>query len=254
MNDAGTDLTGQAAIVTGAGRGLGRAIAIGLAQAGAKVVLASRSAAQLQEVSQQIAALGGTSAVVATDISDPASVANLAARTVAEFGRADILVNNSGILATRPLIDQSPEEWDNIFATNVRGTFLVSQAIGKLMIAQKSGKVINIASNFGLKGIANHAAYCASKAAVISMTKSLALEWARYNIQVNAVAPGYFETDLTAGVRDNADAYNSIVKAVPARRMGRPAELIPWVRLLSGPGSDFMTGETIVIDGGQTAR
>lgn len=254
MIDKGIDLRGKVAVVTGAGRGLGRAIAIGLAEAGSKVVLASRSEAQLVAVAGENDVLRQNSLVVPTDVCDPASVANLAAQTIATFGKVDMLVNNSGIIATRPLVDQSPEEWDSIFATNVRGTFLVTQALGRHMIQQRSGKVINIASNFGLKGIANHAAYCGSKAAVIAMTKSLALEWARYNIQVNALAPGYFATDLTSGVREDQDAYNSIIKAVPLRRMGEPQELVPWVLLLSGAGSDFMTGETIVIDGGQMAR
>lgn len=254
MIETDNDLRGKVAVVTGAGRGLGRAIALGLADAGIKVVLASRSEAQLHAVTQESETLRANSLVVATDISDPRSVSDLAARTVEAFGKVDVLVNNSGIIATRPLLEQTPEEWDSIFATNVRGTFLVTQAIGKHMVQQKRGKVINIASNYGLKGIADHTAYCGSKAAVIAMTKSLALEWARHNIQVNAIAPGYFETDLTSGVRENEAVLNAIMKSVPARRMGRPMELVPWVRLLSGAASDFMTGETIVVDGGQTAR
>lgn len=254
MARSSEDLSGKVAVVTGAGRGLGRAIAIGLAEAGAKVALASRSEEHLLAVAQENEALRENALVVATDISDPASVSILADRTLSKFGKVDILVNNSGILATRALVDQSPEEWDGIFATNVRGTFLVTQAVGRHMVAQKSGKVINVASNFAMKGIANHTAYCGSKAAVVAMTKSLALEWARYNVQVNALAPGYFATDLTAGVRDNQAAFDSIVKAIPARRMGDPQELVPWVLLLSGAASDYMTGETIVIDGGQSAR
>lgn len=253
-DSSGNDLLGKVAVVTGAGRGLGRAIAIGLMEAGMKVVLASRNEAQLRAVATENDYLKHNALVVPTDISDPASVADLATRTLTAFGRVDVLVNNSGVIATRPLLDQSPEEWDSIFATNVRGTFLVTQALGKHLVAQKRGKVINIASNFGLKGIANHAAYCGSKAAVISMTRTLALEWARFNIQVNAIAPGYFATDLTSDVRENPEVYNTVLKAVPARRMGDPVELVPWVRLLAGCASDFMTGETIVLDGGQSVR
>ena len=245
---------GQVSLVTGAGRGIGRSIALGLAESGMRVVLASRNKEQLESVAREREDLADRFLVVPTDISSPESVTELARIATERFGAIDVLVNNSGIIATTPLIEQSYEEWDSVFSTNVRGTFLVTQAIGKLMISRTKGKIINIASNFGYKGVANHVAYCASKAAIISMTKSLAVEWARHGIQVNAIAPGYFATDLTADVRTNDEAFKSIMKAVPARRMGNPNELVSWVQLLSSPASDFMTGETIVIDGGQVAR
>lgn len=247
-------LEGKVAVVTGAGRGIGRSIAIGLARAGAKVVIASRNQQQLEEALASDDSLHRNGIAIATDITSEESVARLAAHTIQQYGRVDILVNNSGVLATRPLLEQSAEEWDSIYATNVRGTFLVTRELGKHMLAQQSGKVINIASNFAMKGIANHTAYCGSKAAIVAITKSLALEWARFNVQVNALAPGYFATDLTRSVRDNQAAYDSIIKSVPARRMGEPDELVPWVVLLSGDASNFMTGETIIIDGGQSAR
>jgi 2-deoxy-D-gluconate 3-dehydrogenase len=164
------------------------------------------------------------------------------------------VVNNSGIVSSEPLLSITEDEWDRVLNTNLRGVFLVTRAAGRHLVAQGSGKVINIASNFAFKGVANHAAYCASKAAVVAFTKSMAIEWARHNVQVNALAPGYFETDLNAGVRADAEANDRIVRSVPARRMGLPDELVPWALLLASPASDYMTGESIVIDGGLTAR
>jgi NAD(P)-dependent dehydrogenase (short-subunit alcohol dehydrogenase family) len=247
-------LQGKVAVVTGAGRGLGRAMALALAGAGAHVVLAARSEDQLRAVAAEVEALGSKALAVPTDITDAEAVGELARHTVETFGHVDILVNNSGILASTPLLEQSTDEWDAVYATNVRGTFLTTRAIGRHLVEQGHGKVINIASNFAYKGVPLHAAYCSSKAAVVAFTKSVALEWARHNVQVNALAPGYFATDLNADVRADQATYDRIVKAVPARRMGEAEELAPWLLLLAGPASDFMTGETVVIDGGQTAR
>jgi NAD(P)-dependent dehydrogenase (short-subunit alcohol dehydrogenase family) len=247
-------LTGKVAVVTGAGRGLGRAIALALAAAGADVALAARSAGQLESVAEEIGALGTRGLAVPTDITDAEAVDALARRTVEAFGHVDILVNNSGIVSSTPLLEQSTEEWDAVHATNVRGTFLATRAVGRHLVDQGHGKVINIASNFAFKGVARHAAYCSSKAAVVAFTRSMAIEWARHNVQVNALAPGYFATDLNAGVRADDAALERITRSIPARRMGEPDELAPWLLLLAGPASDFMTGETIVIDGGQTAR
>jgi NAD(P)-dependent dehydrogenase (short-subunit alcohol dehydrogenase family) len=247
-------LTGKVAVVTGAGRGLGRAIALALAAAGADVALAARSAGQLESVAEEIGALGTRGLAVPTDITDAEAVDALARRTVEAFGHVDILVNNSGIVSSTPLLEQSTEEWDAVHATNVRGTFLATRAVGRHLVDQGHGKVINIASNFAFKGVARHAAYCSSKAAVVAFTRSMAIEWARHNVQVNALAPGYFATDLNAGVRADDAALERITRSIPARRMGEPDELAPWLLLLAGPASDFMTGETIVLDGGQTAR
>lgn len=247
-------LAGKIAVVTGAGRGLGRAMALTLAAAGADVALAARSADQLRTVAGEIEALGSRGLVVPTDITDSEAVDALARRTVETFGQVDILVNNSGIVASTPLLEQSPAEWDAVHATNVRGTFLTTRAIGRHLVEQGHGKVINVASNFAFKGVARHAAYCSSKAAVVAFTRSVAIEWARHNVQVNALAPGYFATDLNADVRADDAAFARITKAIPARRMGEPDELAPWLLLLAGAASDFMTGETIVLDGGQSAR
>ena len=249
-----TDLTGKVAIVTGAGRGLGRAMAHGLARAGAAVTVAARTASELDSFVDEVKAAGGQALACPTDITDEASVERMVDATVETFGRIDVLVNNSGIVASTPLIDQSADEWDRVVATNLRGTFLATKAVGRHLVAQGSGKVVNIASNFALQGVANHAAYSASKAGVIAFTRSMAIEWSRRNIQVNALAPGYFATPLNAEMRADADTLAKVVRAIPARRMGEPDELTSWLLLLASSASDFMTGEVIVIDGGQSVR
>ena len=218
------------------------------------MTVASRTAAELDAFVAEVEAAGGKALACPTDITDEAAVERMVAATVATFGRVDVIVNNSGIVASTPLLDQSAAEWDLVLATNLRGTFLATRAAGRHMVAQGAGKVINVASNFALQGVANHAAYSASKAAVIGFTRSMAIEWARSGVQVNAIAPGYFATPLNAELRADADATAKVVRAIPARRMGEPDELTPWLLLLASGASDFMTGEVIVIDGGQAVR
>ena len=247
-------LDGKVAIVTGAGRGLGRSMAHALVEAGAAVTVASRTVAELDSFVDEVKAAGGQALAAPTDITDEASVQQMVEATMATFGRIDVLVNNSGIVASTPLVEQPSVEWDAVISTNLRGTYLATRAVGRHLLSQKSGKVINIASNFALQGVANHAAYCASKAGVIAFTRSMAIEWARYDIQVNAIAPGYFATPLNAELREDSEALAKVVRAIPARRMGEPDELKPWLLLLAGSESTFMTGEVIVIDGGQSVR
>lgn len=253
MNPA-QPLEGKVAIVTGAGRGLGRAMAVALAHAGADVSLAARSKDQLEAVAAEVELCGRRAIAVPTDVTDAEAVQQLVDVTVGGLGGLDILVNNSGVIDSTPLLEQEPEAWDRVLTTNVRGTYLVTRAAGARMVAQGAGKVVNIASNFAFTGVGNHAAYCTSKAAVVGFTRAMAVEWARHGVQVNALAPGYFATDMNAGLRADPDAMAKVLRAVPARRMGQPDELSAWLVLLAGPASDFMTGETIVIDGGQSAR
>ncbi|WP_225824028.1 SDR family NAD(P)-dependent oxidoreductase [Streptomyces naphthomycinicus] len=247
-------LDGKVAIVTGAGRGLGRSMALALARAGARVAVAARTAAELDAFVEETERAGGKAFACPTDITDEDSVERMVRAVTGRFGRVDILVNNSGIVASTPLVDQPAEEWDRVIATNLRGTYLATRAVGRHLLAQGSGKVVNIASNFALQGVAGHAAYSASKAGVIAFTRSMAIEWAPHGVQVNAIAPGYFATPLNAGLRADANTLAKVVRAIPARRMGEPDELRPWLLLLTGRASDFMTGEVIVIDGGQSVR
>jgi 2-deoxy-D-gluconate 3-dehydrogenase len=250
----GQPLEGKVVVVTGAGRGLGRAMATALAGAGALVAVAARTLVELDSFTAEQAAAGRKALACPTDITDRRSVDEMIETVVRQFGRLDILVNNAGTVASTPLLDQEPEEWDRVIATNLRGTYLATRAAGRHLVAQGSGKVVNIASNFALQGVANHAAYSASKAAVVAFTRSMAIEWARYGVQVNALAPGYFATAMNEELRADQAAADRVVRAIPARRFGRPEEIAPWLLLLAGPQSDFMTGEVIVIDGGQSVR
>lgn len=247
-------LEGKVAIITGAGRGLGRVMAVALAEAGADVALAARSKNQLEAVAAEVERRGRRAIAVPTDVTDAGAVQQLIDATLDGLGRLDILINNSGVVDSVPLLEQQPEAWDRVLSTNLRGTYLATRAAGARMVEQGSGKVVNIASNFAFTGVANHAAYCASKAAVVAFTRAMAVEWARHGVQVNALAPGYFATDMNAELRSDPRVLAKVLRAVPARRMGRPEELSSWLVLLAGSASDFMTGETIVVDGGQTAR
>lgn len=247
-------LAGKVAIVTGGGRGLGRAFAHALGQEGARVVVASRNSDDLARTVAEADAAGFEAFARPTDVTDEQSVDGLVADAVAQFGGLDILVNNSGVVLTRSLVDITLAEWDSVLDTNLRGMFLATRAAGRQLISQgRGGKVINIASNFGLMGVQNHVAYSSSKAGVIGFTRSAAIEWARHGIQVNAIAPGYFATDMNAVVDAPDSVKERVLKSIPARRMGEADELRPWVIALAGPASDFMTGEVIVVDGGQAA-
>jgi NAD(P)-dependent dehydrogenase (short-subunit alcohol dehydrogenase family) len=243
-------LDGRVAIVTGGGRGLGRAMALALATAGADVVVAARTVPEIEETCMKILKLGKRSIAIPTDVLSSESVQNMAQRTVSEFARIDILVNNSGIAIHKPLTDTTEEEWNKVIGTNLTGMFLCTRAIGPQMIKQRSGKIINMASNVGVIGRKNFVSYCVSKAGVIQFTRALAVEWARYNINVNAIGPGYFYTDINASVFDDDRVRDKLLRKVPLRRVGNPNELGPLVVYLASAASDFMTGETIFIDGG----
>ena len=247
-------LEGKVAVVTGGGRGLGRAMALALAGEGAAVVVTGRTTASLDEVVSEIEGIDGRALAVACDVTEEAQVDALVEQALAAFGTVDVLVNNSGVVDTTTLIDQDPMSWDRVFDTNLRGVYLTSRAFGRVLVEKRAGKVINIASNFALMGVSHHVSYSSSKAGVIALTRSLAVEWARHNVQVNAIAPGYFATDINAELRDDDAATDAVLRRSPARRMGRAEELSPWVLLLAGRASDFMTGETIVIDGGQSLQ
>ncbi len=255
MNPFSTlSLEGKVAIVTGASRGLGKALALALAGAGANVAVAARTREAIEEVASTVQALGRRSVAIPTDVSDYGAVEEMVSRTIAELGRIDILVNNSGIIKVEPILETSEEDWRRVLDVNLNAMFFCAKLAGAHMVAQRKGKVINIASIFGSIGVTNLGSYCVSKGGVIQLTRTLAVEWAPFNVNVNAIAPGYFMTDMNEQARKDKKKVKAILEHIPLRRFARPEELDPLVVYLASDASDFMTGEVIVIDGGQLAK
>lgn len=246
-------LDGWAAIVTGASRGLGRAMALALAGAGADVALAARSVAELEETARAIEKLGRRVLVVLTDVTVYSQVETLVERAAWALGRLDIVVNNSGIATVIPAAEMPPEDFRRTVEVNLVGVFNGCRAAAGRLIAQKSGKIINVVSVLGASGMPGYAAYSASKGGVIALTRTLAVEWARHNIQVNAMAPGWFVTDMNSRAFDDAKLRERLLRDVPARRTGRLEEIGPLVVYLASPASDYMTGQTAFLDGGHSA-
>jgi 2-deoxy-D-gluconate 3-dehydrogenase len=246
-------LNGKGAIVTGASRGLGRAMALALAEAGADVAVAARSKTDLEETAHQIEALGRKALVVTTDVTVFSQVEALVAETISTLGRLDILVNNSGVASVGPLAELAPEEWSRIITTNLNGVFNGCRAAAPHLIAQRSGKVINIASVLGAVGLSGYTAYSASKGGVIALTRTLGVEWARHNVQVNAIAPGWFVTDMNTAAFANEKIRERILRDIPMRRTGKMEEIGVLAVYLASPASDFMTGQVLFLDGGSTA-
>jgi 2-deoxy-D-gluconate 3-dehydrogenase len=247
-------LQGRTAVVTGAGRGLGRAIATALGSAGARVALLGRTEASLLDVAQEITGAGGTALPVPVDVTDEPQVERAARTVQTELGGADILVNNAGAALVRPLISTTTAEVTSLFALNVIAAMTCARHFGAAMISRRWGRVINVASISGLLGESNTSVYAASKGALVAFTRALAVEWARHDVTVNAVAPGYFRTDLNAAALDDPDIGERLVRKIPLRRVGQPAELGPLFVYLASEASAFMTGSVLVIDGGQVAR
>ncbi|WP_223587788.1 SDR family oxidoreductase [Neobacillus bataviensis] len=249
------DLTGKVAIVTGGGRGLGQQIAEGFAEAGANVVVCSRKLEACEEVAEGLRKLGVESFALKCDVSNPEDVKNVVEQTVERFGRIDILVNNSGASWGAPVEEMPLEAWQKVMNVNVTGTFLMSQAVGKVMIEQKAGKIINIASVAGLQGsnpkYMNAIGYNSSKGAVITFTKDLAVKWGPHGIYVNAIAPGFFPTKMSKGLLDQGG--EAILEGTPLRKFGTDTDLKGVALFLAAPASDFVTGDIVVVDGGAHA-
>jgi 2-deoxy-D-gluconate 3-dehydrogenase len=241
------------AVVTGASRGLGREIARALARAGARAVLAARSVPDLEATARLIEDEGGQAAVVPTDVGVYPEVDALMQRAVARFGRLDVVVNNSGIARVGPLAELEPEDWQAVLATNLTGVFHGCRAAASHLIAQGSGKIVNIASVLGAVGLPGYTAYSASKGGIIALTRTLGVEWARHNIQVNALAPGWFATDMSDPAFDDPRINERLTREIPARRRGVPEEVGPLAVFLASSASDYMTGQTIFLDGGRSA-
>jgi 2-deoxy-D-gluconate 3-dehydrogenase len=245
------ELEGSVAIVTGASRGLGRAIALALAEQGTRVLAVARSVDELQEV-QDLAPAHVR--IRACDMLDAADVARLPDAAAREFGRVDIVVNNAGIAPAGQFVEQSDEVWRQVMAVNVTAPAILTRAAGRHLIAQRSGKIINIASTSGILGKATLVAYSASKGALLQFTKALAAEWAGHGIQVNAIAPGAFATDAQRAVLDSPEMLERRTRKIPARRMGQTREIGALVCYLASRQSEFVTGSVFVIDGGESCK
>lgn len=245
-------LEGRVAIVTGASRGLGRAAAQALIAEGAKVLAVVRDARAERDLT---ATLGAEQLRCARcDMRDAEAVARLPQAALDAFGALHVIVNNAGIAPAGAFVEQSPQAWEEVMAVNVNAPATLARAAGPHLLAQRSGKVINVASTSGLLGKPTLVSYSASKGAVIQFTKALAAEWAPYGIQVNAIAPGAFETDAQAAVLDSPEILARRLRKIPAGRMAAPAEIGPLVCLLASPLSDFVTGSVIVADGGEASK
>lgn len=247
------DLKDKVAIVTGGSRGIGKATAELLSQYGAKIVIADILEEDSASTANEIAKNGGEAIAVKTDVSSKNDVDNLVNTTISKFGKIDILINNAGIYRATPTESLSEEEWERVLDINLKGYFLCAQAAGREMIKQKYGRVVNIASVAGLGGFSNSAAYCASKAAIILLTKTLAIDWAKYNIRVNAICPGIIKTPMTDPLMKDDSFQGMIKQRVPLSREGMPEEIGAGVLFLVSDASSYMTGHAMVIDGGWTA-
>ncbi|MCP4568596.1 MAG: 3-oxoacyl-ACP reductase FabG [FCB group bacterium] len=250
MSDSIFNLEGKVAIVTGGSRGLGKAMALGLADAGADVVVASRTQADLDKVAEEIKAKGRKALAIAMDATNFDSIKAMAAKVVEEFGKIDILINNAGFGTTVPFLKIAEEDWDRLLNINLKGYFMVTQAVGAYMFKAKAGRVINISSAMGESPMPFMAHYAASKGAINAMTKSLAQEWARRGITVNAIAPSYFLTDMNKSAHEDEMTNKLIMSKTPVGRWGEANELVGLTVYLSSDNSAYLTGAIIPVDGG----
>lgn len=248
------DLSGRVAVVTGGSIGLGRQMAEGLAEMGANLVLCARKKERCERAAEELRQLGAKTLALGCDVKDPGQVHDVVQQTISQFGRIDILINNAGTAWGAPVEEMKLEHWNKVIETNLTGTFLFSQAAGKFMLSQRKGKIINIASVAGMRGAPPEfqaIGYHASKGGVIAFTKDLACKWGIHNIQVNAIAPGWFPTHMSeVAIERNREAF---LKKIPLGRFGSEYDLKGAAVFLASDASDFVTGHILVVDGGQTA-
>ncbi|MBI3795853.1 MAG: glucose 1-dehydrogenase [Deltaproteobacteria bacterium] len=246
------DLTGKTAVITGGSKGLGEQMAYALAEVGADLALVSRTQADLDMVSAEIRTATGRRVIgVAADVTKEADIAVMVQKVIAEFGKIDILINNAGIGGTTPILDLQEAEWDRYMNLNLKGPVLCAKHVGAEMIKRKQGNIINVSSLFS-KIVARYmGAYAATKTALVSFTRTLALEWARYNIRVNALCPGYFDTPMNHEFWQTKGG-QGIIERIPMQRVGDTKEIKPAILFLASDANTFMTGSTLFVDGGHS--
>jgi len=250
------DLSGKVAVVTGGGSGIGRGIAEGLAEAGASVVVASRRRESCTEAAREIAAVTGAKALaLALDVTNSSSVDQFVDEVTTALGSIDILVNNAGVIEEEFIFEMGEDQWDRMLDTNVKGAFLLSKKVaGGMANRARGGKIVNVASIAAYVAWPKMAAYCASKAACLQLTKVMAMEWARYDIQVNAILPGYFLTPMSHDFVTSDEGMRAIKAMIPMRRVANPSEIKGLAVMLASQASSFITGGEFTIDGGQSCR
>lgn len=247
-------LKDKTVIVTGASQGIGESIAFGMAEAGANLVLAARSVDKLETVATKIEAIGAKCIKVKTDVQKRQDIEAMVQATVDEFGTVDCLVNNAGINLVKPALAITEEEWDAVLDTNLKGYFMCSQAVGRVMIENGGGSIINNASVFGLRGFPNLAAYISSKGGVVQLTRGLAVEWARQGIRVNCIAPGYTLTEMTKrDIESNPAILKFNLRKIPMNRGAEPREISDVMVFAASDAASYLTGQIIAVDGGWTA-
>jgi len=239
------ELQGKIGLVTGAGRNLGKVIALSLAEAGADIVVISRTLSEIEKTAEEIREKGRRALAIPVDVTQFSEVEKVVQKVISEFGRIDILVNNAATRSDKSLLEITEDEWRNVIDTNLTGAFFCCKAVGPFLVKQRGGRIINISSRIGLQGMANRAPYCASKGGLIQLTRALALEWAPYNILVNAVAPGLMST-----APDAKAIHDEKTKEIPLRRAGEPEEIASLIVYLASDACTYMTGEVILVDGG----
>ncbi|OIO63392.1 hypothetical protein COY26_02770 [Candidatus Woesearchaeota archaeon CG_4_10_14_0_2_um_filter_33_10] len=244
------NLKNKVAIVTGSRRGIGKAIALALAKAGANIVVSDINLDDCNKLVEEIKAINGNALAVKTDVSNPEDVSQMINLTTEKFGKVDILVNNAGIYMQKSLTDVTEQDFDRTLDINLKGVFLCSKAVVPEMIKQGKGKIINIASIAGQVGFANSSAYCASKGAIINITRELALELAQYKINVNAIGPGVIETDMTKDLLEDKATKETLLANIPLSRIGKPEDIANAALFLASDNSDYITGITLFVDGG----
>ena len=247
------DLSGKVAIVTGGNQGIGLAISRGLAEAGAAVIIANRRAEEGKQAAESMKKDGLNVISIPTDVSDESSIAALVSKVVKDYGKIDVLVNNAGVIIRKAAEEMSREDWDHIMNTNLRGAFFCCQLVGREMIKQKKGKIINISSDASQRAMPERSVYATSKAGVSHLTRCLAVEWAKHNINVNAIGPGPTHTPLNKKYyEENPDKLQQTVQSIPMGRMGDTSDYIGAAVFLASEASNFMTGQTLLVEGGST--